>query len=136
MKMPFQLISPKIVSKIQLIKKGGCFEYHAVIADKIEYRYVHEANLQAAGAAADCGSHLDTMGRHLLHAVLDRYLQSACRANVPDNDCRMDVRHQRRSRNAPTAGSCLCGLIIPHIAEWLIIRIAVINYGLRDFIKS
>ena len=25
--------------------------------------------------------------------------------------------------------------IIPHIAEWLIIRIAVINYGLRDFIK-
>ena len=26
--------------------------------------------------------------------------------------------------------------IIPHIAEWLIIRIAVINYGLRDFIKS
>ena len=27
--------------KIQLIKKGGCFEYHAVIADKIEYRYIH-----------------------------------------------------------------------------------------------
>ena len=26
--------------------------------------------------------------------------------------------------------------IIPHIAEWMIIRIAVINYGLRDFIKS
>ena len=26
--------------------------------------------------------------------------------------------------------------IIPHIAEWLIVRIAVINYGLRDFIKS
>ena len=26
--------------------------------------------------------------------------------------------------------------IIPHIVEWLIIRIAVINYGLRDFIKS
>lgn len=26
--------------------------------------------------------------------------------------------------------------IIPHIAEWLMIRIAVINYGLRDFIKS
>ena len=26
--------------------------------------------------------------------------------------------------------------IIPHIAEWLIIRIVVINYGLRDFIKS
>jgi len=35
MKMPFLLISPKIVPKIQLIKKGGCFEYHAVIADKI-----------------------------------------------------------------------------------------------------
>ena len=28
MKMPFLLISPKIVPKIQLIKKGGCFEYH------------------------------------------------------------------------------------------------------------
>ena len=26
--------------------------------------------------------------------------------------------------------------IIPHFAEWLIIRIAAINYGLRDFIKS
>ena len=26
--------------------------------------------------------------------------------------------------------------ILPHIAEWLIIRIAAINYGLRDFIKS
>ena len=26
--------------------------------------------------------------------------------------------------------------IIPHIAEWLIIRIFVINYRLRDFIKS
>ena len=26
--------------------------------------------------------------------------------------------------------------IIPHIAEWLIVRITAINYGLRDFIKS
>ena len=26
--------------------------------------------------------------------------------------------------------------IIPHIAEWSIIRIAAINYGLREFIKS
>ena len=26
--------------------------------------------------------------------------------------------------------------IIPHITEWLIIRIAAINYGLREFIKS
>ena len=26
--------------------------------------------------------------------------------------------------------------IIPHIAEWLIIRIVAINYGLREFIKS
>ena len=34
MKIPFLLISPKIVPKIQLIKKGGCFEYHAVMADK------------------------------------------------------------------------------------------------------
>ena len=48
MKMPFQLISPKIVPKIQLIKKGGCFEYHAVIADKIEYRYLHRASIGPA----------------------------------------------------------------------------------------
>ena len=26
--------------------------------------------------------------------------------------------------------------IIPHIAEWLIVRVAALNYGLRDFIKS
>ena len=45
MKIPFLLISPKIVPKIQLIKKGGCFEYHAVIADKIEYRYIHRASI-------------------------------------------------------------------------------------------
>ena len=45
MKMPFLLISPKIVPKIHLIKKGGCFEYHAVIADKIEYRYIHRASI-------------------------------------------------------------------------------------------
>ena len=47
MKMPFLLISPKIVPKIQLIKKGGCFEYHAVIADKIEYRFPQEVELTA-----------------------------------------------------------------------------------------
>ena len=45
MKMPFLLIRPKIVLKNLLIKKGGCFEYHAVIADKIEYRYVHRASI-------------------------------------------------------------------------------------------
>ena len=28
-----------------VIKKGGCFEYHAVIADKIKYRYVHRASI-------------------------------------------------------------------------------------------
>ena len=28
------------------------------------------------------------------------------------------------------------GFIIPHIAEWLIVRIAVINCNLRDFLKS
>ena len=45
MKMPFLLIRPKIVLKNLLIKKGGCFEYHAVIADKIEYPYVHRASI-------------------------------------------------------------------------------------------
>ena len=45
MKMPFLLISPKIVLKNLLIKKGGCFQYHAVIADKTEYRLVHRASI-------------------------------------------------------------------------------------------
>ena len=45
MKMPFLLISPKIVLKNLLIKKGGCFKYYAVIADKIEYRHVHRASI-------------------------------------------------------------------------------------------
>ena len=45
MKMPLLLIRPKIVLKNLLIKKGGCFEYHAVIADKIEYRYIHRASI-------------------------------------------------------------------------------------------
>ena len=31
MKMPFLLISPKIVLKFLLIAKGGCFKYHPVI---------------------------------------------------------------------------------------------------------
>ena len=45
MKMPFLLIRPKIVLKNLLIKKGGCFKYRAVIADKIEYPYVHRASI-------------------------------------------------------------------------------------------
>ena len=45
MKMPLLLIRLKIVLKNLLIKKGGCFEYHAVIADKIKYRYVHRASI-------------------------------------------------------------------------------------------
>ena len=28
-----------------LIKKSECFEYHAVIADKIEYHYIHRASI-------------------------------------------------------------------------------------------
>ena len=45
MKMPFLLISPKIVLKNLLIEKGGCFKYHPVIADKIEYYLVHRASI-------------------------------------------------------------------------------------------
>ena len=45
MKMPLLLIRLKIVLKKLLIKKGGCFESHAVIADKIKYRYVHRASI-------------------------------------------------------------------------------------------
>ena len=40
------------------------------------------------------------------------------------------------SAGAETLRLAFLVFIIPHIAEWLIIRIAVINYGLRDFIKS
>ena len=48
MKMPLLLIRPKIVLKNLLIKKGGCFKYRAVIADKIEYPYVHRASIGPA----------------------------------------------------------------------------------------
>ena len=44
MKMPFLLISPKNRAKNPANQKGGCFEYH-VIADKIEYRYLHRASI-------------------------------------------------------------------------------------------
>ena len=53
MKMPFLLISPKIVPKIRLIKKDGFFEYYAVIADKIEYCYVHRTSICPA-LGMDC----------------------------------------------------------------------------------
>ena len=57
MKMPFLLISPKIVPKIQLIKKGGCFEYHAVIAEDVYKRQTDGGGgqvqlLRGAGKAA------------------------------------------------------------------------------------
>ena len=45
MKMPFLLISPQIVLKNLLIKKGGCFKYYAVIVNKIEYHLVHRASI-------------------------------------------------------------------------------------------
>ena len=50
------------------------------------------------------------------------------------NDCT-----QRREELVPVFKKMAVAFvvyIIPHIAEWLIIRIAVIHYGLRDFIKS
>ena len=40
------------------------------------------------------------------------------------------------SAGAETLRLLAVAFIIPHVAEWLIVRIAVINYGLRDFIKS
>lgn len=48
---------------------------------------------------------------------------------------------EERFRSVSAEAKVLYGLLLdrmslPHIAEWLIIRIAVINYGLRDFIKS
>ena len=66
MKMPFLLISPKIVPKIQLIKKGGCFEYHAVIADKIEYRYIHAMSRETI-----LRQYLDTVKQNYDYILLD-----------------------------------------------------------------
>ena len=76
MKMPFLLISPKIVPKIQLIKKGGCFEYHAVIADKIEYRYIHRASIcPALGMDRRSFFMPKTMGKYNRLAVDSSYLR-------------------------------------------------------------
>ena len=47
MKMPFLLISPKIVLKNLLIKKGGCFECYAVTGNKTEYYRVYIERLFA-----------------------------------------------------------------------------------------
>ena len=45
MKMPFLLIRRKNGLKCLLIKKGGCFEYNAVIRNKNEYYHVHRASI-------------------------------------------------------------------------------------------
>lgn len=34
---------PKNLLKILLIRKGGCFQYHAVMRSKIEYYFIHRA---------------------------------------------------------------------------------------------
>ena len=47
MKMPFLLISPKIVLKFLLIAKGGCFECYDVIGNKTEYYRVYIERLFA-----------------------------------------------------------------------------------------
>ena len=66
MKKPFLLIRPKIVLKNLLIKKGGCFEYHAVIADKIEYRYVHRASICPASGMDRRSFFIDLIAENLL----------------------------------------------------------------------
>ena len=86
MKMPFQLISPKIVPKIQLIKKGGCFEYHAVIADKIEYRYIHRASIcPASGMDRRSFFMPKTMGKYKRLEVF--YLSKPVYAADKPSDC-------------------------------------------------
>ena len=86
MKMPFLLISPKIVPKIQLIKKGGCFEYHAVIADKIKYRYVHRASIcPASGMDRRSFFMPKTMGKYKRLEVF--YLSKPVYAADKPSDC-------------------------------------------------
>ena len=86
MKMPFLLISPKIVPKIQLIKKGGCFEYHAVIADKIEYCYVHRASIcPASGMDRRSFFMPKTMGKYKRLEVF--YLSKPVYAADKPSDC-------------------------------------------------
>ena len=86
MKMPFLLISPKIVPKIQLIKKGGCFEYHAVIADKIEYRYIHRASIcPASGMDRRSFFMPKTMGKYKRMEVF--YLSNPVYAADKPSDC-------------------------------------------------
>ena len=84
--MPFLLISPKIVPKIQLIKKGGCFEYHAVIADKIEYRYIHRASIcPASGMDRRSFFMPKTMGKYKRLEVF--YLSKPVYAADKPSDC-------------------------------------------------
>ena len=45
MKMPFLLIRRKIMLKCLLIKKGGCFEYNAVIRKDIRFIDSHYKDL-------------------------------------------------------------------------------------------
>ena len=86
MKIPFLLISPKIVPKIQLIKKGGCFEYHAVIADKIEYCYVHRASIcPASGMDRRSFFMPKTMGKYKRLEVF--YLSKPVYAADKPSDC-------------------------------------------------
>ena len=86
MKIPFLLISPKIVPKIQLIKKGGCFEYHAVIADKIEYRYIHRASIcPASGMDRRSFFMPKTMGKYKRLEVF--YLSKPVYAADKPSDC-------------------------------------------------
>ena len=75
MKMPFLLI-----------KKGGCFEYHAVIADKIEYRYIHRASIcPALGMDRRSFFMPKTMGKYKRLEVF--YLSKPVYAADKPSDC-------------------------------------------------
>ena len=86
MKMPLLLIRLKIVLKNLLIKKGGCFEYHAVIADKIEYRYIHRASIcPALGMDRRSFFMPKTMGKYKRLEVF--YLSKPVYAADKPSDC-------------------------------------------------
>ena len=103
---------------------------------------------QAVGSAADVGSNPHSMGGYLLHELFSHHLQSVCRAGRLSGSVGGLWRVFRITVIGfvfgVTAGAeavkmlavAFVVFIIPHITEWLIIRVAALNYGLRDFIKS
>ena len=103
--MPFLLISPKIVPKIQLIKKGGCFEYHAVIADFLLRNVMGNSNAATVMVLLMLPAFLFAMyekdGMHLedvlMHMIRVKFLRSPVRKYETENYYETDPEQIRQS---------------------------------------